>query len=234
MDLINNNIQNYYVYITTNLINNKKYIGKRMCCCDIQFDEYLGSGTILKQAIKKYGKENFEKEILEICENAQECNEAEKYWIKYFNAVEDDNFYNIALGGDGGDTYSGLDEETLQKIKNKKSERFSGENNPMYGARHSEETRKKMSQKVIYHYIQTGLSPTSGKLGGKNKLSKTVICIETEEIFAGIRDASRKTGIPSPNIQRSLKSNGKYSAGKFNGTKLHWAYYVNGVIKYEL
>lgn len=52
---------NYYIYMTQNIITNKKYIGKRMCRCNIEDDKYLGSSKILKQAIKKYGKENFKK-----------------------------------------------------------------------------------------------------------------------------------------------------------------------------
>ena len=54
---------NYYVYETTNLINNKKYIGKRACSCDIEKDKYLGSGYGLKNAIKKYGRKNFSKKF---------------------------------------------------------------------------------------------------------------------------------------------------------------------------
>ena len=220
-------IQEYhYVYMTTNLINNKKYIGKRTCKCDIQSDKYLGSGKILKQAIVKYGIENFKKEILEICQSKNECNEAEKYWIQYFNAVDDDNFYNIATGGDGGDTYSGLSEEELLRIKKIKSEKNSGENNPLYGTVHSDETRRKISKKVVEHYQKTGRSSTSGRLGDKNKLSKTIICVETGQIFIGIRETSRQTGIPQPHIIKSLKSDGKYSAGKCGDIKLHWKYYM--------
>lgn len=52
-----------YIYMTTNLINGKKYIGKHKGELN---DSYLGSGTLLLRAIKKYGKENFKKEILYI------------------------------------------------------------------------------------------------------------------------------------------------------------------------
>lgn len=52
---------NYYIYITTNLLNGKKYIGKRHCLCEISNDNYLGSGKVLKNAIRKYGKNNFAK-----------------------------------------------------------------------------------------------------------------------------------------------------------------------------
>ena len=53
----------HYVYQITNLINNKKYIGKHSGELN---DSYLGSGENVKNAIKKYGKENFRKDILYI------------------------------------------------------------------------------------------------------------------------------------------------------------------------
>jgi group I intron endonuclease len=78
------------VYITKNLINGKKYIGK-----DSHNDpSYLGSGALLLEDIKTYGKENFKKEILEHC-TKENLGEREEYWIDYFNAVKSKNFYNI-------------------------------------------------------------------------------------------------------------------------------------------
>ena len=54
-----------YIYITTNIINNKKYIGKHK---SLEFDEnYKGSGIRLNQAINKYGINNFTTIILEQC-----------------------------------------------------------------------------------------------------------------------------------------------------------------------
>ena len=62
------------IYLTTNLINGKKYVG-----LDMNNDKnYLGSGVHIKRAIKKYGKENFIKEILEVCDNRQELLLCEK------------------------------------------------------------------------------------------------------------------------------------------------------------
>jgi group I intron endonuclease len=78
------------IYITKNLINGKKYIGK-----DSHNDpNYLGSGALLLEDIKTYGKENFKKEILEQC-TKENLGEREEYWIDYFNAVKLKNFYNI-------------------------------------------------------------------------------------------------------------------------------------------
>ena len=55
------------IYKTTNLINSKIYVGQ-----DSKNNyNYLGSGIIIKKAIKKYGKENFKKEIIEYCNDKQ-------------------------------------------------------------------------------------------------------------------------------------------------------------------
>ena len=60
----------HYVYQITNLINNKKYIGKHSGELN---DSYLGSGENIKNAIKKYGKENFRKDILYIAQTEEEA-----------------------------------------------------------------------------------------------------------------------------------------------------------------
>jgi len=72
-----------YVYLTTNLINEKQYVGDHSTN-DIEKDYYIGSGKVLKNAIKKYKKENFKKEILEFFPTKQEAFDAqEKYIIQY-------------------------------------------------------------------------------------------------------------------------------------------------------
>ena len=83
------------IYKTTNLVNGKIYVGQD----SKNNPKYLGSGKILKRAIIKYGKDNFKKEILEICNTKDELDNAEKYWIKELKAIE--NGYNIAEGGNG-------------------------------------------------------------------------------------------------------------------------------------
>lgn len=60
----------HFVYITTNLISGKKYIGKHSTS-NID-DGYLGSGILIKKAISSYGKENFKREILCMFDTAKE------------------------------------------------------------------------------------------------------------------------------------------------------------------
>lgn len=133
-----------YIYLTTNTINNKKYIGQRRAFnCSPEDDEYLGSGIVLQRAIKFYGRENFVKKILEYCHSLDELNEAEKKWIAYYNAVASDEFYNIASGGLAGDTWTGRPEEDKEEFRKKirksnqtrhrNPQNISGYNNPAYG-----------------------------------------------------------------------------------------------------
>lgn len=122
------------IYKTTNLVNGKFYIGK-----DAKNKiDYLGSGIILKYAIEKYGEKNFTKEILQECKTQGELNDAEIYWIKFYNSTDKKIGYNIALGGAGGDTYSNNPNIDTIKIK------FTGENNPFYGKTHTQESKDKI------------------------------------------------------------------------------------------
>lgn len=89
-----------YIYETTNLVDNKKYIGQHKAD-KFEPENYIGSGILLAKAIEKYGKENFSCRLLEACNSREEMNEAEKRWIKEFDAANSDNYYNIAEGGEG-------------------------------------------------------------------------------------------------------------------------------------
>ena len=93
------------IYLTTNLINSKKYIGK-----DVNNNpKYLGSGSILKKAIKKHGKKNFKKEILEHCLSKEELWQREEYWLNFYNAESNPLFYNKTnkAYGNSGQTQNG-------------------------------------------------------------------------------------------------------------------------------
>lgn len=91
-----------YIYKTSNNINGKIYIGLSTRLIEESMD-YLGSGPKLHSAIRKYGIENFTKEILEdnISTN-KELGEREIYWISYYNSTDSLIGYNILTGGYGG------------------------------------------------------------------------------------------------------------------------------------
>ncbi len=85
-----------YFYKITNLVNGHFYYGVHST--DNLDDGYMGSGTRLKRAIKKYGIENFKKEILAQCNNRDEAYEMESSMVTE-SLIKDDNCYNIILGG---------------------------------------------------------------------------------------------------------------------------------------
>lgn len=145
-------MKKYYIYKTTNLINRKQYIGQHYGELN---DDYLGSGTILKKAIEKYGKENFKKEVLYISQDEEENNKKEKEFIQMFNATQNPLFYNIHEGGSGGNTIKGYNEEQLKALKEKCRERMLGENNPKFGVKLSDETKEKIRQNRNTSYMQT-------------------------------------------------------------------------------
>lgn len=149
-------IKMYYIYRITNLINGKTYIGQRKY--SKLNDDYKGSGKLLWKAYRKYGFENFKKEILVFNISKKEhIDLLEKTFIAAEREkVGVENCYNIADGGEGGSGARGkhwkLSEETRKKI----SEALKGKHHTeetkqkikkaKKGYHHSEETRKKMSE----------------------------------------------------------------------------------------
>lgn len=122
------------VYKTVNLINGKFYIGKDA----INNPNYYGSGLLMAKAIKKYGKENFKKEILEQCQSLEDLSIREKYWIAKLNATDKKIGYNITPGGVGGDTYSNQSESRKKEI-------ISTRSSSSYQYRQTDEYKQKRS-----------------------------------------------------------------------------------------
>jgi group I intron endonuclease len=133
-----------YVYIITNLINGKQYVGKSSKRIE-ETKRYFGSGKYIKLAIEKYGKENFRKDVLiESIDTIDDLNRLE-IWAIEFNKTQIPNGYNITEGGDG---HGPLSEEQKEKLR--------GKGNPMYGKKHSEESKKKMSKSSKKYNGMTG------------------------------------------------------------------------------
>jgi len=138
----------YIIYKTTNIINRKIYIGVHATKNPDVFDGYLGSGKILKQAIKKYGEENFHREILHVFNTPEEAFDEERRIVNKIFIERRDN-YNIKIGGDGfaaGADHPMYGKHLSEEHKKKLSESLSGDNNPNYGKPHSEEYKKKISE----------------------------------------------------------------------------------------
>jgi group I intron endonuclease len=161
-----------YIYMLIDKRNDKKYVGKH----NGNKENYWSSGIVPNRISKKYGRDIFERIILEDNINSiEELNDKEKYYIKKYNTLNEG--YNSTSGGDGGGhwIYKKTDEEILE-LSEKKSKK-------MKGRVFSDETRKKMSEsgkkKIITDEHRKNIGKGVRKRGGiphteetKKKLSK--------------------------------------------------------------
>lgn len=97
MGKINKNLKYHYFYKITNLLNNHFYYG--IHSTNNLEDGYMGSGTRLNYAYKKYGIENFEKEILKFFDTREECSNYEAEMVTE-ELIRNDDCYNVIMGGD--------------------------------------------------------------------------------------------------------------------------------------
>lgn len=89
----------HFVYVTENLANGKLYVGKHST--HNMDDGYLGSGKLIKQAIEKYGRENFIRSIIKFFDTSAEAFSFEAKLVDW-SLVEDEQYYNVTTGGLGG------------------------------------------------------------------------------------------------------------------------------------
>lgn len=175
------------IYCATNLINNKKYIGKTRKYLNERKEAHLKNAKnkinrYFYDAINKYGSENFKWEIIDSASTLQMLNFKEKFYIKYFNTYfKNDlkNGYNMTEGGDGGNVIGSYSIEKMIEYGNKislankgkkKPKEFAqnlslnrrGKNNPMYGRKNSKLTIMK-----AYERFKSYKNP------GKNKSKET-------------------------------------------------------------
>lgn len=157
-----------FIYKITCLKNNKLYIGQTTKTIEWRFEKHLYDAEKSKnprlhfqRAIKKYGKDAFKIEKIDEAKNQNELNEKEKYWIKFYNSIE--NGYNTAEGGEGGNTYKGRTQEEMELTKKKISEANKGRNNG-----NSNQLKCFSIKTKEEHFFET-LSDCLNFLGIKNK-----------------------------------------------------------------
>ena len=99
------------IYLITNRINGKQYVGQTSRSLKRRFYEHSRHKSAIGKAIKKYGRENFTIETIDVCETFEMANEREQYWIAFYGCVAP-NGYNLTEGGKNG----ARSEETCRKL----------------------------------------------------------------------------------------------------------------------
>ena len=169
-----------YIYLITNKINGKQYVGQTLCN-DInerwkkhkQTDKH-SLGNYIYNAYKKYGIENFKFQIICICFD-EDCNKYEKEYITKFKSIYP-NGYNLKEGGKNSHHHPDTIKKLSDKLKGRKlsKEQIEKMRISMTGKKHSEETKKKISEKTkIYRNNENIKKIYSEKFKGK-KMSEDV------------------------------------------------------------
>jgi hypothetical protein len=168
----------YLIYKITNLINGKIYVGAHKTT-NLN-DDYLGSGKYLLAAQKKYGLQNFKKEILHIFDNPSDMYEKEKEIVNE-EFISLDSNYNIRLGGYGGWDFINSDEEK-RKLKNQKARKITNKKIlEKYGVENSSQipTVKEKLSISMKNRIENGFNPVQflPSFKGKNHSDKAKLKI---------------------------------------------------------
>lgn len=211
----------YSVYCHTTP-SGKKYIG---ITSKIPEERWLnGRGYVGNKhfwgAIRKYGWANIEHEVL--CTNLteREAKDEEKRLIALYDTTDQSKGYNVTRGGDGANTMTDKQRQRLSEIA--KEAYRNGRVPTMLGKHFSAESRRKMSEaasrRVLSeeHRKHIGESVKGLLVGGKNPMARSVVCIETGEMFTSVKEAADSIGTTRVNVSRCVNGKNKTAGG------FHW------------
>lgn len=200
------------VYKITNKINGKSYVGQTRNSIEKRWASHCYRGSLclaLKNAIDKYGRDNFTLEVIYKACSLEELNKKEKYYIELHGSMAP-NGYNLKTGGNSP-IYS---EESVQKM----SESHKGQLGYWLGKKHSEETKQKLVESHLgeknCNFGKPKSDSTKKKISDAQGNKKAIVCNETGGIFQSLRLAAKELNIQENNIRAVLKGRRK-SAGGF-------------------
>lgn len=185
------------IYKITNRINGKIYIGQTIRPLSVRLKQHLARGeSLVSKAIKKYGIDNFVIEQIDAANSISSLNEKEIYWIKYNDCISP-NGYNISQGGFGS-----LGVQHSESWKKQHSLKMRGVSNPLFGKKHSIETKRKIGLK------------------SKNRawFHRAIINKDTNEYFSNMKEACEKYSIDASSLSKCCRGKNKTSGG------YHWVY----------
>ena len=206
----------YVIYMHINKTNDKVYVGLTSMKPEERWSNGSGyhKGTYFRNAIDKYGWDNFEHKIIKENLTKEEASYWEQYYISFYNSMDRRYGYNMSSGGENGSHPQTLEtrekiskhyvgftgrkhtEESLEKMRKAKS----GENSPMYGKHHSEDSKEKMRKAAL------------------NNRGRLYFCVELNRIFDNLNEAHEVTTCPKSAIVQCCQNKQNQSKG------YHWKY----------
>lgn len=236
-----------YIYKITNTINGKFYIGSRRCetLAEAKQDNYFGSGVALYYAIRKYGKENFTKQIIAFVDNAYEYEET---ILQNIDAANNPKCYNIKNAGIGFDKAIVKKQWQNPEFRAMRSAKATEQikkqwQDPEYRAMQSvrqKEHIKKLWQDLEYRAMQSAKNKEKMKKQWQDPefrakmsaiKSKKVLCVNYNICFASVKAASEWCGGGVTGVTAVAKGERKI-AGRHpqTGEPLQWRYIDENVV----
>lgn len=184
----------HFVYETTNLVNGKYYIGKHSTN-DLN-DGYLGSGKHFKNAVLKYGKENFSRKILHFFETSEQAWKFEEKIVTE-ETIKDNNSYNEAYGG----------KNHIRSLKNNDLNKFK---------KHQSKAGKKgivALNDILSEEEKTAIRKKAGKISSEINKNKNHPFYTGEAAKKGGSSHKNKVELWNPNSNATNKCDKRYIKG---------------------
>lgn len=217
------------IYLWTNLVNGKKYVGQTKCFRNRMSQYRNGAFNVrMRKDVKEHGIDNFEITILERDIAKEDLDEREQYWLDYYKSYDERYGYNICQFASSTRGYKLTPEQCLAH-----SLRVKGDRNGMYGKKHTDEWRKEHSDWLKNkwandeEYRQFWSDKMSGEnnyfygkrfYGDKNGHAKAIRCIELDKIYTTVKEAAEECGMSRQNISHVLNGRQETAGG------YHWEY----------
>lgn len=207
------------VYMHTNKINNKVYVGITSGNPHKRWRNGKGypkkQQPVFYRAIQKYGWDGFEHIIFIENISKNEATQIEIALIAFYktncNKYRQPSYgYNMTDGGEGS-VGRPISEEAKAQMIEKLRGRFAGEKNPFYGKTHTEETRKKISEKC-----RGRIAPNKGVPMSEKQKEKISLALQGNVASEHTRQKLReiRLGVPRSDITKqkmSIARKGKYT-----------------------
>jgi group I intron endonuclease len=206
--------KNGIIYIATNQINGKQYIGKTVGSLSRRRTYHGCRGYVFYKALKKYGAASFTWRILCKCP-IEELDAKEIFFIKKYNTCISNagRGYNVQEGGNGA-PYGDANPSKRPEVREKLRRAALGDRNPMKNPIVSDKVRNALKgrAKTELHKknISDGMMGRVVPTGEQNWISKRFLITFPdghEEIITGLLDYCRKTGLPYDQLRYAQRRN---------------------------